>query len=72
MCVGGGGGACVDPGTDNLMPSSLFLHLVLTHFLRFGEPISGVIFSSPPVGWTYGIRLGGMQELSAVRLFSML
>ena len=28
------------------MPSILFLHLVLTHLLRCGEPISGIIFKS--------------------------
>ena len=36
----------LDPWTDTLMPSILFLHLVLTHVLRCGKPISGIIFNS--------------------------
>ena len=34
----------LDPGTDALMASFLFLRLVPTHLLRCGEPISGIIY----------------------------
>ena len=36
----------LDPGTDTLMPSILFLHLVLTYLLGCGDPISGIISKS--------------------------
>ena len=32
----------VDPWTHTLMPEILFLHLVLLHFLRCGEPMAYV------------------------------
>ena len=53
----------MDPGTDTLMLSILFLHLVLTHVLRCGEPISGIIFKSTQSFW-------GFQGVSAVGRFN--
>ena len=45
------------------MPSILFLHLVLTHLLRCGEPISGIIFKSTQ-------SFGDFRGVSAVGRFN--
>ena len=46
----------LDPGTDTLMPAILFLHRVLTHFPRCGEPISWIISKDTQ---SLGISRGG-------------
>ena len=66
VCVLGGGGKQgylqLDPGMDTLIKSIRFLHLVLAHLLRCGEPIGGVIFKSTQ-------SLGGLG-VSAVGRFN--